>query len=195
MIYKLEHDYENTYSLLIDPVEMVSKMPNYRPRQKAKPVAHEWVAPEASFFKSENFAGNGETIPDVTIWKLGYLVLNPKAYDKLKAYLSPSGEFLPITVDGKTFYLFSPLYIIADEAVDKEMAVDIIDSGVHLGQDNVTFDESVLREDNIAVFKTRTDKLVFSYCTDAFKELIEDSGFKGLAFEGIMAANNASSIT
>ena len=191
MIYKLEHDYENTYSLLIDPVEMVNKMPNYRPRQKAKSVAHEWIAPEASFFKSENFSGNGETIPDVTTWKLGYLVLNHKAYEKLNVCLSPSGEFLPITVDGNVFYLFNPLYIIADEAIDKDFAVEIIDSGVHLGQDNVTFDESVLKKDNVAVFKTRTDKLVFSYCTDAFKKIIGDNGFKGLVFEEVMATNLA----
>jgi hypothetical protein len=184
MIYKLEHDYENTYSLLIDPVEMVSKMPTYKPRQKAKSVAHEWVAPEASFFKSENFAGSEETIPDVTMWKLGYLVLSPKAYEKLKVCLSPSGEFLPITIDGKTFYLFSPLYIIADKATDKSNAVDIIDSGVHLGQGNVTFDEALLKKENITVFKTNTDKLVFSYCTEVFKGLIEDNGFKGLVFEG-----------
>lgn len=193
MIYKLEHDYENTYSLLIDPVEMVSKMPTYKPRQKAKRVASEWVAPEASFFKSENFAGNREAIPDVTMWKLGYLVLSPKAYEILKICLYPSGEFLPITVEGKIFYLFSPLYIIAEEAIDRSSAVDIIDSGVHLGQGNVTFDEALLKKENITVFKTNTDKLVFSYCTEVFKKLVEHSGFKGLMFEEVITTKNSTS--
>jgi hypothetical protein len=63
--------------------------------------------------------------------------------------------------------------------------VEIIDSGVHLGQGNVSFDESFLGLEGIAVFKTPTDRLVFSYCTEEFKKLYEDNGFKGLVFEPV----------
>jgi hypothetical protein len=185
MIYKLNHDFENTYSFLVDPVELVSKMPNYRPRQKAKPLLDGWVTPEASFYASENFILGGEQIPDVTTWKLGYLVLNKKAYGSLHKCLSGAGEFLPVYVKNIEYFIFNPLYVIADSAVNKTNAVEVIDSGVHLGQGNILFDESMLDKDNISVFKTNTDQLVFSYCTEQFKKLYENYGCKGLVFESV----------
>lgn len=185
MIYKLNHDFENTYSFLVDPVELISKMPNYRPRQKAKPLLEGWTTPEASFYASENFILNSEQLPDVTTWKLGYLVLSKKAYDYLYKCLSNAGEFLPVHVKNTEYFIFNPLHVIADSAVNKKKAVEIIDSGVHLGQSNVFFDESVLEKENISIFKTNTDQLVFSYCTEQFKKLYEDYGFKGLVFEPI----------
>lgn len=185
MIYKLNHDFENTLSFLVDPVELATKMPHYRPRQKAKPLLDGWVVPEASFYASENYILDVEQVPDVTTWKLGYLVLSKKAYDHLHNCLSGSGEFLPVRISGAEFYIFNPLYVIADSDINKTKAVEIIDSGVHLGQGNVSFDESVLEKDSISIFKTNTDQLVFSYCTDEFKKLYEENGFKGLAFEAV----------
>lgn len=185
MIYKLNHDFENTFSFLVDPVELVNKMPNYRPRQKAKALLDGWVTPDASFYASENYILDSEQIPDVTTWKLGYIVLNQKAYDYLHQCLVGAGEFLPVNVNDIQYYIFNPLYVIADSAVNKTKAVEIIDAGVHLGQGNVSFGESVLNKDNISIFKTNTDQLVFSYCTDQFKKICEDYNLKGLIFESL----------
>ncbi|WP_049630520.1 hypothetical protein [Cellvibrio sp. pealriver] len=185
MIYKLIDDYKNTYSPYIDGVELGTKMPTYRPRFLGKPRLHEWVAPEASFYYCENFEGMRETLPDVSIWSLGVIVLSPGAYKVFHACLEKAGEFLPITIESETYYLFNVLYIIPELATNKEKAVEIIDSGVHLGQGNVSFDESFLEVEEIAVFKTPTDRLVFSYCTERFKKLYEVNGFKGLVFEPV----------
>ena len=185
MIYKLNHDYKNTYSLLIDGGELYKKMPTYRGRFLGKPKLHEWVAPEASFYYGENFEGMRETLPDVSMWALGVILLSPAAYTVFHACLEKAGEFLPITIEGETYHLFNVLYIIPESATNREKAVEIIDSGVHLGQGNVSFDESFLGSEGIAVFKTPTDRLVFSYCTEQFKKLYDDNGFKGLVFEPV----------
>jgi hypothetical protein len=183
MIYKITHDFENTYSLLIEPSELFSKMPGYRPRFKAKALANQWVEPEASYFASANFSGETGAIPDVSTWRLGQLVLNTKAYDSLKDCLEPSGEFLPISVGRSVFYIFNPLYIIPDTAINLDNAVDVIESGVHLGKNNVSFDEEFLKKERVCVFKTNTDHLVYSYCTEGFRNIYDSSDFKGLNFE------------
>ena len=93
---------------------------------------------------------------------------------------------MPINIEGETYYLFNVLYIIPESATNREKAVEIVDSGVHLGQGNVSFDESFLGLEEMAVFKTSTDRLVFSYCTEQFKNLYENNGFKGLIFEPVI---------
>ena len=63
--------------------------------------------------------------------------------------------------------------------------VEVIDTGVHLGQTNVVFDEEFLDLEKVAVFKSNTNKLLHSFCTEQFKKLYEDNDFKGLVFEPV----------
>ena len=63
---------------------------------------------------------------------------------------SKTGEFLPILINEETYYIFNTLFVMPNEAEDTSKAIEItsksieiIDSGVHLGQENVFFDESV----------------------------------------------------
>lgn len=183
MTYKLNYDYQSCYSLMIKGTELGEKMPKYSPKFKAKARLKDWIPPNASFFPSANFEGNSEVLPDVTTWMLGNLVLNQRAYILFKELLTKSGELLPISVNEETYYIFNTLLVISDEAVNKESAVEVIDSGVHLGLDNVTYNESALND--AVVFKTSTDLLTYSYCTDIFKTLYEDNDLKGLHFETI----------
>ena len=183
MIYKITDDYINTCSLLIDNVELGTKMPTYRPRFFAQPRAQEWVTPKASFFFGDGKEEMKEDLPDVTTWSTGVLAFNPKAYDVFHESLSKAGEFLPISVYGETYYLFNTLYIIPDTAVNKSKAVEVIDTGVHFGQTNVAFDEKLLASENISVFKSNTNKLLYSFCTDEFKNVYESNNFTGIVFE------------
>ncbi|PUA27154.1 MAG: hypothetical protein B0W54_20215 [Cellvibrio sp. 79] len=185
MIYELTHDYENTYLLLLDGVELYTKMPTFRPTFKAKPRLEDWVAPSATFFKSENYTGTSEVLPDITNWSTGVLALNLKAYDVFYDYLSACGEFLPITVNNEKFYLFNTLYVIPDSEIDMKNAVEVIDSRVHMGQSNVNYNENYLNNEDRLIFKTRSDKLFSSYCTDVFKALYEANNFKGLVFKAL----------
>jgi hypothetical protein len=185
MIYKISDDYQNTYSLLIDGVELYTKMPTYRPRFLGKAKLHEWVMPEASFYYCENFEGMRETLPDMSMWMLGVIVLSPKAYSVFHDFLDKAGEFLPIAINGETYYLCNTLYVIPEIAMNKDKAVEVIDSGVHLGQSNVAFNESFLDGEKIIHFKSATDKLMFTYCTEKFKKIYAANNFKGLVFEPV----------
>ena len=185
MIYRLNKDFENTYSLLIDGTELYSKMPTYSPRFFATVRAANWVKPEGSFYRSENFKGNDGAIPNITLFATGVLVFDVRAHGALVNELAPCGEFLPALINGDDHYLLNPLYVIPDEAVDCNNAVEKVDAGVHLGQGNVSFDEEFLNASGIMVFKTKIDKLIFSYCTQQFKDRYEALNLAGLIFEPV----------
>lgn len=185
MIYKLGYDFQNTAILSIDGVELVKKMPTLRPRFFAQPKQQVWVAPEARFYYSENFTGTNGTTPDITTWSTGVLAFSPKATALFQDSLKNTGEFLPLLINNETYYLFNTLYVIPEHAINKDKAVDVIDSGVHFGQSNVTFDESFLDSENVMLFKSNTDKLLNSFCTSKFKRMYEANGFKGLIFDKV----------
>lgn len=183
MIYKLAKDFENTFSVLIEGEELYSKMPTYSPRFLATARSASWNMPEGSFYRSENFTGADDASPNISLFATGVLVLDRTAHEQFSKKLTPTGEFLPVSINGEHYYLFNVLYVVPDDAVNLSAAVEKIDSCVHLGQSNVTFDEEFLNEKDILIFKTKTDKLIFSYCTQAFKDQYESYGFKGIIFE------------
>jgi hypothetical protein len=185
MIFKLSNDFENTYSLLIDNIELLTKMPTFRPRFFATSREADWSAPQASLYASENFEGPAGAFPDLTTWGTGLVVFSPKAHAAYNNSLSGFGEFLPMTINAETWYLYNTLYIIPDAAIDKSRAVEVVDTGVHHGQSNVVFDESYLNKEGVMVFKTTTNKLMHSLCTDSFKKLYDEHGFKGLQFNPV----------
>ncbi|MFL0809747.1 MAG: hypothetical protein K6L76_04975 [Agarilytica sp.] len=183
MIYRIENDFENCYSFLPDGSDLLLKMPSYSQRFRAKPRLEHWVAPIASYYASENYAGQGEQLPDVTTWAIGNIVLSPKAYEVFKDLLAPSGEFLPVHVGIDTYYIFNTLYVIPEEGIDRSHAVEAVDAGVHTGQERVLFRESVLSDHH--VFKSPTNKLSYSFVTEAFKRLYVENSFSGLVFRGV----------
>lgn len=185
MSHRLNHDYENTYSLLIKNEELWEKMPDYSAKYRAISKLADWVEPAGSFFSSANYQGDMVKMPDLSIWGLGNLVLNEAAYHIFQPILAESGEFLPINIDGVRHYIFNTLLVIPENVVNTGEAVELIDSGVHLGLDNFTFNEAMLN--GAIFFKTKADKLVYSYCTDMFKQLYEKNGLCGLIFEKITA--------
>lgn len=133
----------------------------------------------------ENFKGTDGATPTITLFATGVLVFDKQAYNAFVNELAPCGEFLPALINGEDHYLLNPLYVIPDEAVDYTNAVEKVDSGVHLGQSNIVFDEEFLNTNKIMVFKTKVDKLIFSYCTQQFKDRYETLGLSGLVFASI----------
>jgi hypothetical protein len=79
--------------------------------------------------------------------------------------------------------MLNTLFVIPEEGIDRSHEIEVVDSGVHMGQGNVLFKEAAL--DGRHIFKTPTDKLRASYCTKVFKALYEQHAFKGLAFEEV----------
>ncbi len=186
MSYKIQGNYKACYLLTPDLNDLATKMPSYSQRFRAKPRLESWIAPKFSFFASENYEGETEQLPDISIWALGNLVLSPTAYEVLKDILTPSGEFLPLIIGDDTYYMFNTLFVIPEEGIDRSHEVEVVDSGVHMGQESILFNEAALA--GRSVFKTPTDKLRASYCTDTFKALYEKHGFKGLVFEEVIVS-------
>lgn len=182
-MYKIECDFVNTYLFTPDISDLATKMPSYSQRYRAKPRLANWVAPKASFFASENYEGNGERIPDVTTWALGNIVLSPKAYLVFKNLMAPAGEFLPLIVGSDTCYMFNTLFVIPEEGIDRSQAIEVVNTGVHMGQDRVLFREEYLAGHH--VFKSPTNKLVFSFVTEDFKRLYDENQCSGLVFEAL----------
>jgi len=183
MTYKTEYDFKKSYLLTPDLTDLAIKMPSYSQRFRAKPRLAGWVAPKASFFASENYEGQGEQLPDITTWAQGNLVLSPKAYQALNETLSPSGEFLPLIIGDETYYMLNTLFVVPEEGIDRSQELEKVNSGVHTGQANVLFNEASLS--GRSLFKTPTDKLSFSYCTEEFKTRYNQLSFKGLTFEKV----------
>lgn len=75
-----------------------------------------------------------------------------------------------------------------EDNIDKANSVEVIDTGVHFGQANVQFDEPLLNNEKILIFKSNTNKLLHIFCTQNFKDLYEQSGFNGLVFKPVIHA-------
>lgn len=183
MIYKLSYDAEQSPLISLDGVELLNKMPNLRPRFLAQPKRAGWIAPEATLYFSEHFKGDKSSAPDLSVWATGLLALSPAAYGQFKVRLEKSGEFLPFILNGETYHFLNTLYVIPECAMDLSAAVDKVEAGVHYGKTGAIFDDAYLAAAGIEVFKTPTDNLIASYCTDSFKKTCDELGFTGLRFE------------
>lgn len=142
-------------------------------------MASKWKAPEGVFYASDNCKAT--TLPDITMWGPGYLILNARAHEYFSDVLEKSGEFLPVSISGDSYYMLNTLYLLPDEAMDKSEAVEAIELGVHIGTTNVKMDESKIQ--NALVFKSDFDKKVGLYCADNFREACLNISLYGLTFE------------
>ncbi|WP_444918167.1 hypothetical protein [Microbulbifer sp. JMSA003] len=120
---------------------------------------------------------NNNANPDITTWNGTNLVLSPHAYDKLKNHLSSLGEFLPLTINNQTYFVFNCLNTVqADKSISE---ADIVDN-LWMGVKSIGFDERSVK-DNL-IFKSKFDRCSALYCGDKFKSLVEELGLKGLIF-------------
>jgi hypothetical protein len=183
MLYQLNPDYERFYSFDFDIEHLVKKMPRYSQRFRAKPRLSDWVEPEGRFYRSHCFSGDTKSLPDMSVWALGNLILNERAYSVFSEYIDMAGEFLPLVVDGRAFYMFNTLKVLNGDQVDCSDAVDVIDSGVYLGKTGFDIFEDQLNK--VEIFKLKEEKLVHSFVTPGFKSLCEEEGLTGLNFKQI----------
>ncbi|MCO1336833.1 hypothetical protein MO867_21120 [Microbulbifer sp. OS29] len=184
-VYKINRPFDEFYTFTIKNAELGSKMPKYSPKFRAQPRLDQWVKPNAEFYAGDTYAHDKPRIPDITTWVTGNLVLNKKAFDILGEKLATSGEFLPVSVEGIDYYMLNTLKVIPKDGIDLSGATDFFDSGVNRGKINVGFDTSTLG--NSVVFKTPTDHLLYSYCTEELKTLLEAHSLLGLDLEGVSA--------
>ncbi len=179
-IYKLQSDYDNFFSFTIDNIELFSKMPNFSHRLIAKSRINEWIPPNIEFYKSANYCNSRTQIPDITLWGCGNIILNEKSHQSLSKEMKTFGEFLNCHCEGIPYYIFNTLTIIPDEYIDTEKTRANEEMGFFTGLESLGFKD--FDPDSYMLFKTSADKMVYTYCTDKFYDLVKNAQLKGLIF-------------
>jgi hypothetical protein len=169
--------------LALDAADVVELMPEeYTLKQIHQFYYHnlslaEWWKNVSSRFQS-NFDRIDDPIPDISLW-VGYasLVLNQKAFNALGDMLSYFGEFLPITCDSDTFYIFNCLTLIeADKAHNESGLRD----GHSIGITKIGFNKKDSEEK--LIFKTKCNISSDLFCGDEFKNAVESQALTGITF-------------
>lgn len=106
------------------------------------------------------------------------MVLNQKAYKALHQYLEPEVEFLPITANGESMYIFNCQEF---GKKDKAHTVKKYVNGTDMGLDHLEFDENDLSQRFVFKFKMTGCNALF--CTSSFKALCSEFRLEGLRFD------------
>ncbi|MDZ7925341.1 MAG: hypothetical protein U5M23_15090 [Marinagarivorans sp.] len=121
-------------------------------------------------------------VPDICEWRGASLVLSSRAYECLIALLDSAGEFLPITANGQTYYLFNCLTF---GQIDEINSKQDIQNGVFMGVINVRFNSIDIADK--AVFKTPFDRCATVFCDDRLKTLVKTNKLTGIEFRDDLA--------
>ena len=170
-VYRLEYDIYKFPRVVISPDEIADKIPNGRKGMKPN-------ISKVSYWSELN--GNidyGDDIPhstpcpDLSNW-LSSIILSEEAKKKLGSELENYGEVLPIQINGKKMYYFNTLNI-SDDIDPFNTKKEVVD-GIDMGIQKIAFLEDKIKD--LGVFRSNYDGSSYLYCTDTFKNLIEDSG-------------------
>lgn len=119
---------------------------------------------------------NASKIPDVTSFGDALLVLSEQAYSQFRELLKEGGEFLPIIANNTPVYFFNSLCNgVVDERNSK-----YIGEGHGIEVEKIVFIEESIR--SVPVFYNVHHGLGDLYCTEVFKALYDEVGFKGIDF-------------
>ncbi|MBP7546484.1 MAG: hypothetical protein KA754_00875 [Corallincola sp.] len=145
-----------------------------RPHQN-EPMASYWGSVTDHWMKR---SVTSREKPDICLWGSGCLLLNLRAYYALGEQLSGQGEFLPITVDLESMFVFNCLtWGKEDMGLTETQYVDGYEDGIA----TLAFEP-----DDIAtklVFKSKLAGAGLVFASHAFKELIEAHQLQGLRFD------------
>ena len=177
MIYRIHHD-DHYLAFEIPTREVLDKLGRAHPFHIDRtPISYAdiWNTPlHIKFRPPENFTQ--EFIPDLSEVD-GKLFLNQKAYDLIKGMLKQYGEFLPITYDGGTGYLFNILTIAEDmDGLNEQL----IGHDKHGNLENFGFHEEIMGK--IPIFRAKLDSYQGIFCNEAIKKRIADTKLSGVFF-------------
>ena len=178
-IYRLQYDAYEYPRVDISMDEIMDKLPGGRQTMvKGKSRKDAWVILNATYYYNKD---NPEKpiCPDIS--KAAFeMVFSQKAKDELESVLGQYGEFLPVSVEGETRYLFNLLN--STDAIDPFNSKKEICDGIAVGIEKIAFLEHEVRD--LCIFNTAYDGYSCIYCTDEFKDLIGKSGLtSGWSFE------------
>ena len=180
-VYKILTDKENFRIFNLDLEELFSELGedfDFNFPSMGVYVKDSWkTLKKGEFIQTPEYPDAIET-PDISEWQSGDLVLSDKAFSLLHKYLSDYGEFLPVQCNNDNYYIFNILNIM--NVVDMNDSEQDIDQGIYMGINKLSFKEDLLAD--TLIFKTKFDNLTGVYCTDTFRDLIDELGLTGLLF-------------
>lgn len=141
-------------------------------------MAKWWVTPETGFINNADVPEGA--VPDIALWSGGSgsaLVLSPKSFRYLGDLLQSYGEFLPVKVNGETYYIFNCL--VLGEADDSKTVMEYAYED-EFGLKSIGFKDSVNEH---IVFKSTIDACITLFCGDRFKEAVESFELRGIIFD------------
>lgn len=184
MVYKLRFDRNNFMEFDLSPTEIETKLGDMFALDTAEKWASIWKPLEGSFFDDSD-KQTVIALPDISLWANNEIVCNEKAYAVLKVELSPFGEWLPISIEGISYWLFHVTNRTSIDFVNVKESARTIDEVDYIEIEKLSFNEDMLN--NMLVFKTEYNNYKNIYCTDSFKSLIEKNKLKGLIFSEDMS--------
>lgn len=182
-MYKVHGDTENFQSLYLDNENYLESLHPHVSEVEAMglgfsemKVAEFWKPQKILVYLNEGTV----SIPDISIWRTGLLLMNEKAFNALHDILGPYGEFLPCTMLGAVGYAFhcTTIHVFTDDEAKYSMLDDIYAEVTALefkpprvedivtGLNHVTFD---------------------SFFSDRLVNRIHEFGLKGLLFSRNLA--------
>lgn len=116
---------------------------------------------------------------DYDISLLGqFLIMKMPVYELLKERLAYFGEVLPVQAEGNNMMLFNLLTFGQEQ---KEMCITKYEDGFEAGLELLTFEQGDVQ--NKLLFKSKLEGAQKVYCTDEFRNIIQNNKLKGLVFD------------
>lgn len=186
-VYRIRANHDNFMTLSIKLDELYAKMgEDFLYHIDRTPQKQDnWVKPDATFRKPKDFP-KADNIPDLTDWVNSHLVLNQSAYDALASHMEGYGEFLPVSCEGKSYYIFNVLKLVDESAIDLVNSEREIEGGIQVGLNKLKFKESLLKD--TLLFKTEFDTYLNIFCDEKFKKLVDDADLQGIIFKPDLAS-------
>ncbi|MFL0805062.1 MAG: hypothetical protein K6L81_15225 [Agarilytica sp.] len=189
-VYKLRSDRANYMNVYISPHEIGAKLgdpflisPDATQDENLN-WSEFWQPLEISF-QDDSDDNSVSLVPDITWWHDNQLVLNQKAYEALKSELESYGEFLPLSCEGKAYWLFHVTKRTSIGAVDLKCSERTIDPVGLVDIVKITFKSEQVK--SLYLFKTEYNNYLYNiYCTELFKDIVESADLSGLVFSDDM---------
>ncbi len=143
------------------------------------PRSETWEPLELQWVYDDQDKANG--LPDIALWRAGQYACSERALQLIKDVVGDSCEFLPVRVDGESWYAIHVLTTI--DAIDRKLTIFNYRKN---GEINRTrrFQKLVLRSEvssGYGLFHVK-DAGLHTYCNDAFYEAVGTGDLTGLTF-------------
>lgn len=185
MNYKIHADVNNCQSLTLDIEDFLDLLDPTIGEETAMALGHKnlsvadgWLPLELGYYHNEGTVD----LADVSIWRMGLLLLNKKAHDALSALLAPHGELLSCELHDETGYLFNCMNLKSTDSA----SIDYNRHGDLFIDINAM---SIPTEEGENIFKLKTETNFELYSSEALVNTYQAAGLKGLLFSQDLASN------